>query len=59
MKDVVCMFLDLNGFMEFYDPAWSAKHLSDFPASGNRASTAGRALLFCSSLSYVYHFLMV
>ena len=59
MKDVVCMFLNLNGFMGFYDPAWSAKHLSDFPASGNRASTGGRAPSFCSSLSYVHHFVMV
>ena len=45
--------------MDFYGPAWSAKYSSDFLASGNKASTGGRAPSFCSSLSYVRHFVMV
>ena len=51
--------MDLWQAMDFYGPAWSAKHSSDFLVSGNRASTGGHAPSFCSSLSCAHHFVMV
>jgi len=58
--------MDLYGFiwiyMGFHGPAWSTKRSSDSLASGNRASTGGRAPHFdslCSNLSCARHFVVV
>ena len=45
-SQVLRIYMGLWLSMGFYGPAWSAKHSSDFLASGNRASTGGRAPSF-------------